>query len=195
MIKFKYQKENKLIENEELIYQPSSIIHFVKFYQMEHPIYKIQKDKEDYYDSYSLDIYSNLANEITKKTEKKYIESNDREELTEFFDVLNLVNEKIVFLAAAQKIGISYTILRIIECYSILYIDINVMFHLKNSDKRKYVFHRFINLFVDYEKYQEFITQNILPLNGYDNILLIIKKIISAIAKEMNNIILKFIII
>ena len=236
LIKFKYQKENKLIEKEELIYQPSSIIHFVKFYQMEHPIYKIQKDKEildisiteenvkdilnnpniteiiddrfcnyisseeflkdnnknvgalDNYDNYSLDIDSNLANVITKKTEKKYIESKDRKELTEFFDDLNLVNKKIVVLAAAQKIGISYTILRIIECYSILYIDINVMFHLKNSDKRKYVFHRFINLFVDYEKYQKFITQNILPLNGYDNILIIIKKIISSIAREMNNI-------
>ena len=150
---------------------------------------KDQKEISDYYDKFSLNNYSDLAQIITQKS-KEMKSGNGRNDLIEFLSTLNLIKDKIIILAGAQKIGITFSVLEIVNYYSILYLDLYTMFSLTKSDKRKYVFNRFINLFRDYNDYYNFIVKNILKLQGYENILSIFENMISNISKELKNIII-----
>ena len=148
-----------------------------------------QKSLSDYYDEYSVKFYSNIAKIINDKSNEMILKSEGRQQFKNFLGTIGMKKEKIIILGAAQKIGISFSILQIMKCYSILYIDLNTIFNLKNSDKRKYIFTRFMNLFKNYEKYNTFITENILKLQGYSNILSIIEDIIKKIINEFTNLI------
>ena len=59
--------------------------------------------------------------------------------------------------------------------YDFVYLDINVLSKLKNSDKRKYIFQNFFNIFHDAEKYSEYINKDIFKMTGYNDIMNIIK--------------------
>jgi hypothetical protein len=48
----------------------------------------------------------------------------------------------------------------------------------KTTDKRKYIFHMFCNVFNDYKKYIDFTNNNKFEIKGYDVILLVIHEII-----------------
>jgi hypothetical protein len=50
--------------------------------------------------------------------------SEGRNNLIEFLRSLNLIKEKIIILAGTQKIGITFSILKIVKYYSILYLDL-----------------------------------------------------------------------
>jgi len=95
-------------------------------------------------------------------------------------------------MGGAQKIGLSFSILETVKFNSILYIDLNTMFDLKKSDKRKYIFIKFMNLFRSYKTYSEFIKENILafPLKDYNNILSIIEDMMPILAKKLEKVIL-----
>ena len=141
----------------------------------------------DYYDEFSFKEYSKLAEIIEKKLTKN-ITSKERTELADFIEHLDLIKSKIIILAGAQKIGISFSILQSIKDKYILYIDLNTLFNLKRSDKRKYVFIKFMNLFRYYKDYNEFIKENILKLQGYNNILSIIEDMIPILAKKLEKV-------
>lgn len=53
------------------------------------------------------------------------------------------------------------------------------MSSLKNDEKRKYILQRCFNLFNNYSKYENFIIEKILPLTGFNDILSIVKEIIT----------------
>ena len=230
-IKFK----KNLVEKEELIYQPSSILFFLQLNKMKHPIYR-KKDQEktldisvkeencneifnnpditeiididldkiyskeqffqfqnkiidepnDYYDEFSLKEYSQFADIITNNS-KKILESKGREDLISFIENLFLIKEKIIILAGSQKIGISFSLLQTVKFYNILYIDLNIISSLKNDDKRKYIMQRCFNLFNDYNKYEKFITEKILPLTDYNDILSIIIEILNLFGTITSN--------
>ena len=237
-IKFKIHpenSENNQTEKNELIYQPSSIIYFIKYYKMEHPIFKKKENDKlldnsvteenveeifnnteikeiiddrfdsyvslkefleyknkrkieisDFYDSFTDNEYSNLAEIITNNSQKKFVKSNERNNLVDLFNKINIIKNKIIIIAGAQKIGLSFSILQIVKFYPILYIDLNTIYKLKNSDKRKYIFKKFFNIFLTYDDYNKFISQNILKLQGYNDILSFIEKIVSSLAEKLN---------
>ena len=211
IMKFKYRLKKNMVEQDELIYHPNSIMHFVKYYKMEHPIYKIKQNDEyleksvteekvdeifenediteiiddrfdkyvsenefyqckrkninsfsDVYDDFSKNIYTNLGNIITKKTNDKILGSQERKDIKNFIININMIQNQIIFIAGPQKIGLSFSILSFVECYSILYIDLNCLFQSTKSNKRKYIFRRFINIFCEYKNYYKFITDDIL---------------------------------
>ena len=141
---------------------------------------KAQKEISDYYDQYSLKGYKTIAELITQKTKKKILGSEGRNNLIKFLENLYMIKEKIIVLAGSQ----------IVQDYSILYLDINTLYKREKSEKRKYIFNRIINLFRDYDKYYKFVNDNILTLQGYDNILLIFEEIISEISKKLEKIII-----
>ena len=234
---FKLQKEEKIIDKKELVYEPSSIIYFINHFEMQNPIFKKKEDDKlvdksvteenvgeifdnpdikeiiddsfesyikkddflkftkesnkicDYYDDFSFKEYSNLAEIITQKS-SDIITSEGRNNLIEFLRSLNLIKEKMIILAGAQKIGITFSVLKIVKYYSILYLDLNIIYNLNNSDKKKYIFNTFINLFRDYNDYHRFIVENILKLQGYDNFLSLLEEMISKIANKLKNIII-----
>ena len=126
--------------------------------------------------------------EIIEKNLTKNVTSKARTQLSDFIGNLDLIKSKIIVLAGAQKIGISFSILQTIKDNYILYIDLNTLFNLKRSDKRKYVFIKFMNLFLYYKDYNEFIKENILALQGYNNILLIIENMIPILAKKLEKV-------
>jgi len=144
----------------------------------------------DYYDKFSYKLYSNLAEIIEKKSNEMIIKNEERKNFRNFLKNINMKKEEIIILTGAQKIGITFSILQIVKYFTILYIDLNTIFSLKSSDKRKYIFTRFMNLFSDYQKYNAFINKNILELQGYNNILSIIENTIIKIANELKNIII-----
>ena len=74
----------------------------------------------DYYDEFSFKEYSKLA-EIIEKKLKQNITSKERTELADFIEHLDLIKSKIIILAGAQKIGISFSILQSIKDKYILY--------------------------------------------------------------------------
>ena len=141
----------------------------------------------EYYDEFSFQEYSKLA-EIIEKNLTKNVTSKARTQLSDFIGNLDLIKSKIIVLAGAQKIGISFSILQTIKDNYILYIDLNTLFNLKRSDKRKYVFIKFMNLFLYYKDYNEFIKENILALQGYNNILSIIENMIPILAKKLEKV-------
>ena len=143
-----------------------------------------QEEISDYYDDFSFQEYSELADVITTKKSDKIVSSEKRKNLINFLVNINLLKEKIIILAGAQKIGITFSILQIVKFDSILYLDLKAMHPLKNKDKRKYIFNRFINLFAEFDTYYKFINDKILPIQGYDNFLLILEEIITNISKE-----------
>ncbi len=89
---------------------------------------------------------------IRQKSEAQKL-SQERIDLKNILNNLSLLNEKIIILAGAQKIGITFSILQIVKCNSILYLDLYTLFNHKGSYKRKYVFQRFMNLFIYYDEY------------------------------------------
>ena len=183
------EKVDEIFENEDI----TEIIddRFDKYVsQTEFLQYKNKKISEfsDFYDYFSKSKYSNLYNIITKKSKEKILESQERKSLIDFLKKINMIENQIIVIAGAQNIGLSFSILSFVECYSILYIDLNILFQSTNSKKRKYIFLRFINLFRDYTKYYKFITNNILPIQGYDDILSIIEKIIILISEKLKGI-------
>ena len=157
--------------------------HFKKFK-------KEEVDISDYYDEFSSQEYSKLAKIIEHQLGKKKIISKERTELIKFITNIDRFNRKIIILAGAQKIGISFSIVQKIKCNSILYIDLNTLYNLKMSDKRKYIFIKFMNLFRLYSTYNEFIKGNILALQGYNNILSIIEDMIPILAKNLGKVII-----
>ena len=126
--------------------------------------------------------------EIIEKELTKNVTSKERAELADFIDNLDLIKHKFIILAGAQKIGISFSILQTIKDNNMLYIDINILFNVKRSDKRKYVFIKFMNLFRYYKDYNKFIKENILALQGYNNILSIIENMIPILAKKLEEV-------
>lgn len=158
--------------------------HFQKFK-------KEEVDISDYYDEFSSQEYSKLAKIIEQQLGKKKIISKERTELIQFITNLDRFSKKkIIILAGAQKIGISFSIVQKIKCNSILYIDLNTLFNLKRSDKRKYIFIKFMNLFRSYNTYNEFIKENMLALQGYNNIFSIIEDMIPILAKNLGKVII-----
>ena len=158
--------------------------HFQKFK-------KEEVDISDYYDEFSSQEYSKLAKIIEQQLGKKKIISKERTELIQFITNLDRFSKKkIIILAGAQKIGISFSIVQKIKCNSILYIDLNTLFNLKRSDKRKYIFIKFMNLFRSYDTYNEFIKENMLALQGYNNIFSIIEDMIPILAKNLGKVII-----
>ena len=234
---FKLQKEEKKIDKKELIYEPSSIIYFIKYFEMQHPIFKKNEDNEfidisvtkenseeifdnpyikeiiddclesyikkddfltfkkelkeisDYYDEFSFKEYSNLA-QIINQQSSEMITGEGRNNLIEFLRSLYLTKEKIVILTGAQKIGLTFSVLKIVKYYSILYLDLNTIFTLNKSDKKKYILNKFINLFRDYNDYHKFVVENIIKLQGYENILSILEEMILIVSKKLENIII-----
>ena len=174
---------------DEIFYNPdiNEIIddHFDSYISKD--IFKIFKNNKNYYDDFSLKEYSELLKLITKKS-RQIIGSPERKNFENFIVNINLKKEKIIILAGAQKIGITFSILQIVDCNSYLYIDLNTIFKLKRQDKRKYLFTRFINLFRDYEEYYNFMNLNLLSVQGYNNILSIIEEIVPIIANKLNDI-------
>ena len=83
--------------------------HFQKFK-------KEEVDISDYYDE-----YSKLAKIIEQQLGKKKIISKERTELIQFITNLDRFSKKkIIILAGAQKIGISFSIVQKIKCNSII---------------------------------------------------------------------------
>ena len=162
------------------------------FYISKEEFFKFKNEEtnmSDYYDKFSYKLYSGLAEIIKKNSSEMIIESEGRIKFRNFLENIRKKSEQIIILTGAQKIGITFSILQMVKGYSILYIDLNTIFNLKSSDKRKYIFTRFMNLFMDYEKYHTFINKNIFDLQGYNNILSIIKNIIIKIKNELKKII------
>ena len=200
---FKKKEENEILnksvneENAEEIFDNPEINEIIddrfESYISKEDFFKFKKAQEeisDYYDQYSLKGYKTIAELITQKTKKKILGSEGRNNLIKFLENLYMIKEKIIVLAGSQKIGITFSLLKIVKYYSILYLDINTLYKLEKSEKRKYIFNRIINLFRDYDKYYKFVNDNILTLQGYDNILLIFEEIISKISKKSGKIII-----
>ena len=134
---------------------------------------KIKIDVSDYYDKFSINQFSHSIKE------DKYIESEIREELSKFITELELIEQCIIILAGCEKIGLSFTILQNLKFTNILYINFEEFFELKKTtDKRKYLFSKFFNIFNNYIEYKEFINNYIFNVRGYDNILELIKSYI-----------------
>jgi hypothetical protein len=57
----------------------------------------------------------------------------------------------------------------------------------KTTNKRKYIFHMFCNIFNNYKKYSDFINKNIFEIKGYDDILHVIHEIILKIVSELKD--------
>ena len=150
-------------------------------------IFNDYKNKIECYDNYSLKEYSQFFELITNKTGKKIVESEERKKFLDFIENISAQNEKIIIIAGAQKIGITFSILQIVDTNAYIYIDLNTIFKLNRVDKRKYLFIRFINQYRDYEAYYKFMNENLLSLQGFNNILSIIEEIISIIAKNLKN--------
>ena len=237
-IKKKMKEDEKLLEKEELIYRSSSILFFLKYYNMKHPIYKKKEQNKslnisvneknakdifdnpeineiiddnfenyvskeeffkfreniieninDYYDDeFSIQEYSELAKIISTKSKQMILKNKERNNFTSFLEDLPLINEKIIIIAGSQRIGLSCSILKILKCYNILYIDINIISSLRNVNKKKYILKRFFNLFGNYKEYKNYINNNILSLTGYDDILSIIKDIITVMAGNLEDV-------
>ena len=202
---FKKKEENEILnksvneENAEEIFDNPDINEIIddrfESYISKEDFFKFKKAQEeisDYYDQYSLKGYKTIAELITQKTKKKILGSEGRNNLIKFLENLYMIKEKIIVLAGSQKIGITFSLLKIVKYYSILYLDINTLYKLEKSEKRKYIFNRIINLFRDYDKYYKFVNDNILTLQGYDNILLIFEEIISEISNTLEKLIIIF---
>ena len=239
----------KFIVNEkskkELIYEPKSIDYFIKYYKMQHPIYKsvkngnensgetlnisvgpsnyrtifndstiteiyddkfdgyIKKEEysnyfdtleikvSDYYDSFSLNLYSKKINN------DEILYSDERKEFSAFLNDIEFSKENFIFIIGCQKIGLSFTILQQVKNMKILYLNLEELFNLKkNSDKKKYIFRRLFIWFEDYETYESFINQKIFNITGYNNILDVIKLIVSSLCDISNeNDSIKYIVI
>ena len=113
-------------------------------------IFNDYKNKIECYDNYSLKEYSQFFELITNKTGKKIVESEERKKFLDFIENISAQNEKIIIIAGAQKIGITFSILQIVDTNAYIYIDLNTIFKLNRVDKRKYLFIRFINQYRDY---------------------------------------------
>ena len=152
---------------------------------------RYDEDISDYYDEFSFQKYPKFAKIILQQLSKKIIKSKKRTELRIFINNLDIIKKKIIIMAGAQKIGLSFSILETVICNSILYIDLNTLHDLKKSDKRKYVFIKFMNLFRSYKTYSDFIKVNILefPLQGYNNILSLIEDMMPILAKKPEKVI------
>ena len=138
---------------------------------------KIEEKVSDYYYKFSLNLYSKII------SEDKEINNNDRYNFGDFVSNLYKFNENIIFVIGCQKIGLSFTILQNLKYLNILYINFEELYHLnKNSDKKKYIFMKFFNIFDKYKDYEDFIDNNIFKISGYNNILQVIKSIITCIS-------------
>jgi len=69
--------------------------------------------------------------------------------ITDFSDNV----KKIIFLIGCQKIGLTLTIKSIFKFAQILYLNLEDLYKLrKTTDKKKYIFYMFCNIFYDYKK-------------------------------------------
>ena len=104
--------------------------------------------------------------------------------ITDFSDNV----KKIIFLIGCQKIGLTLTIKSIFKFAQILYLNLEHLYKLrKTTDKKKYIFYMFCNIFYDYKKYSDFINNNIFGIKGYDDILQVIHEIILKIVSKLKD--------
>ena len=143
---------------------------------------KLEIKVSDYYDNFSLNLYSKKINK------DEVIYSDERKELIVFINDIEYLLENFIFIIGSQKIGLSFTILQQIKDMKILYLNLEELFHLhKNSDKKKYIFRRLFNWFDDFKTYESFINKEIFNITGYDDILNVIKLIVTSLCDKMKD--------
>ena len=138
---------------------------------------KSRDNVSDYYNEiYEENIYSKLINN------DKYIYSEARNKLSDSF--MHPTSKNIFVKIACYKIGMSFSIKRILKFMKAIYINFEDMFKIKkNSGKRKYIFQQFFNIFEDYQEYQKFINEYIFNIVGYGDALKNITDLISSLIK------------
>ena len=107
---------------------------------------KIELKALDYYDEFSKNNYS------TQISNDKLLMNEKRDKLIQFICGINYhTKNRIIFLIGCQKIGLTFTIKICLKTSNILYINIEDINKIeKTSDKRKYLFYMFFNLFNDF---------------------------------------------
>ena len=150
---------------------------FKEFYNKE------RKNVSDYYDeTFSNNKYSKII------SNDKFLSSKKRNDLNDELFNFSSNGNKITFLIGAQKIGMTLTFREYLRDFPTLYINFEDLYNLKKtSDKRKYIYYMFINLFKNFEAYNDFINKYIFEIKGYNNILKVIKKIILKIQNNLKN--------
>ena len=134
----------------------------------------------DYYDSFSKNKYSKII------SEDKFLSNEKRLEL--FYDLTDHSENlgKIKFLIGSQKIGMTLTVKKYLRESQMLYINFEDLYEIKKtSDKRKYIYYMLINLFNNFEEYKNFINKYIFEIKGYNDILIVIKEIVSKIKDNL----------
>ena len=136
----------------------------------------------DYYDEFSNNEYSKII------SNDKLLSNNVRDEVNYIINDFSDNSKKIIFLIGCQKIGLTLTIKSIFKSSQILYMNLEELYKLrKTTDKRKYIFYMFCNIFNDYKKYSDFINNNIFEIKGYDDILNVIHEIILKIVSKLKD--------
>jgi len=136
----------------------------------------------DFYDEFSNNEYSkNISND-------KLLNNNVRDEISDIINDFLDSAKKIIFLIGCQKIGLTLTIKSIFKSSQIIYLNLEDLYKLiKTTDKRKYIFHMFCNIFYDYKEYSDFINNNIFEIKGFDDILHVIYEIILKIVSNLKD--------
>ena len=145
----------------------------------------IKKETEnvsDYYDEFSNNEYSKII------SNDKLLNNNVRDEIIDIINDFSDNNKKIIFLIGGQKIGLTLTIKSFFQFSQILYLNLEDLYKLrKTTDKRKYIFSMFCNIFYNYKEYSNFINNNIFEIKGCDDILHVIHEIILKIVSKLKN--------
>ena len=144
---------------------------------------KIEIKVSEYYEKPSNNKYSiQISNDESLMNQTRY-------NLIQFITSIDSDTKyKIIFLIGSQKIGLTFTIKKCLKVANILYINIEDLHNItKTSDRRKYLFKMFFNLFDNYSEYNNFIKKNIFELRDYDDILNVIISIINKIKSKLKN--------
>ena len=136
----------------------------------------------DYYDEFSNNEYSKII------SNDKLLCNNVRVEIKYIINDFSDNAKKIIFLIGCQKIGLTLTIKSFFKSSNVLYINLEDLYKIrKTSDKRKYIFHMFCNIFIDYKEYSDFINNNIFEIKGYNDILHVIHEIILKMVHKLKD--------
>ena len=143
---------------------------------------KKRKKVSDYYDDFSNNEYSKII------SNDEFLSNKKRDDLYKDLNNFSSKANKITFLIGAQKIGMTLTIRKYLRDSRTLYINIEDLYKLKKtSDKRKYIYYMFCNLFYNFEAYSDFINKYIFDIKGYNDILNVLKKFVLEIKNNLKD--------